>query len=514
METWVIATTVTALVVAGSLGVVLPTALKQHQINEQQVQLSNPIKHVFTQYTTEMYESSLTGHGGFTRQVVFEPFSWYAESGFKDGVSYSYMFQNGYQGFHGTCGRVGDHNNCYVTDDGMSGRISVNKDLFWGTLVDCPPIRDPLTPSKKRQLDKCYYTYKSLDNRGSYEELWYETETFFPVKRIFLNVTSDLKEKWEITEYCSFETEVPSDKTKLSPMKGVTVYDFRKGKEGVFNENEENNLRTTVSNDDFEMAHIQFHEFNSMAGPSMGPSPVHLMSTRDVIPMFFDARENWPKCSVIKQITDQQFCGSCWAMASSAVLADRMCIYTNGKVDLALSPQFMVNCFPSQNGCNGGSMVGPWQELMEVGTVPEKCVSFKAEDGICSGSCDDGTTMTKATKAKNFYSPWGKTDKERVEAIQREIMEHGPVTASFWVFEDWEAVPSPWSIYHRSLTAKKTGGHAVRIIGWGTENNEDYWLIANSHGKGFKEGGVFKMRRGINECNIEESVIASEPLLE
>lgn len=512
METWVIATTVTALVVAGSLGVVLPSAFKQHQTSTQQVQLSNPNKHVFTQYTTEVYESSLTGHGGFTRQVVFDPFSWYDETGFKDGVSYSYTFQNGNHGYHGVCGRVGDHNNCYMQSKAYSGQLTIYKDPLWKTLVDCPPIRDPLTPSKKRQLDKCYYTYRSLDNRGSYEELWYETETFFPVKKIKLTVTNQLEEKWTITEYCSFETEVPSDKTKLSPIKGVTVYDFRNGKEGIFNENEENNMQTTAPNDEFGMAHKEFNEFSSMVGPSMGPSPVHLMSTRDVIPKTFDARENWPKCSVIKQITDQDSCGSCWAMASSAVLADRMCIYTNGKVDLALSPQFMMNCFPNQTGCNGGSNVGKWQELMEVGTVPEKCVSFKTEDRICTGSCDDGSSMPKATKAKNYYSPWGKTDKERVEAIQREIMEHGPVTASFLAFSDWQ--PQQWSIYHRSPTATKEGGHSVRIIGWGTENNEDYWLIANSYGQGFKEGGFFKMRRGINECNIEETVIGSEPLLE
>ena len=54
----------------------------------------------------------------------------------------------------------------------------------------------------------------------------------------------------------------------------------------------------------------------------------------------------------------------------------------------------------------------------------------------------------------------------------------------------------------------------MRIIGWGTENGVDYWLIANSHGTDFREGGFFKMRRGINECNIEETVIAGEPLIE
>ena len=513
MKHWVIATSITTLVVVGCLGGALPNEIEQRHMNTQQVHLSNPLAKVFSQFTTEMYQSTLIGHGQFFRRVVFEPYHWYVESGLKDGVSYSYTFQNGYNGFFGACWQIGDHDNCFVKSGGESGTISVLKTIFLTTVVNCPPIRDPLTKSKKRQLDKCYYTHTSLDNRGSYEEMWIEPETNFPVKYVMKKVTAKLEEEWTIIEYCSFETEVPSNKTKLGPIKGVTVYDFRNGKEGVFNENVENNLKTIVKNDAIGTALKEFSEFNSFVGPSMGPTPVHTMSTRDSIPESFDARTKWPKCSVIKHITNQQGCGSCWAMASSAVLADRMCIYTNGNVDLPLSPQFMMNCFPNQTGCHGGDNAGKWQELMEVGTVPDTCVSYKAKDGICTGSCDDGSSMPQVTKAKNFYSPWGSTDQERVEAIQREIMEHGPVSAFFLVFSDW-GPQTPWSIYHRSTTATWRDGHIVRIIGWGTENNEDYWLIANSHGTNFKQGGFFKMRRGINECNIEETVIAGEPLLD
>lgn len=251
-------------------------------------------------------------------------------------------------------------------------------------------------------------------------------------------------------------------------------------------------------------------------GPSMGPAPVHTMSTRDAIPESFDAREQWPKCSVIKEIKDQNYCGNCWAMASSSTLADRMCISTNGAIDVSLSPQFMVNCLANQSGCQGGDAKNPtWRDLIDIGTVPESCLPFHGKDETCTGRCGDGTQMPKYTKAKNLYSPWGETDKARVEAIQREIMEHGSVYASFWVFSDWQKHKT-WQkpIYHRSMTATLKGGHAVRIIGWGTENGEDYWLIANSHGTDFREGGFYKMRRGINECNIEETVIAGEPLIE
>ena len=57
-------------------------------------------------------------------------------------------------------------------------------------------------------------------------------------------------------------------------------------------------------------------------------------------------------------------------------------------------------------------------------------------------------------------------------------------------------------------------GHVVRIIGWGVQNGIDFWLIANSWGKGWgdeKDRGVFKMIRGINNCNIEKWVMGPIP---
>ena len=48
------------------------------------------------------------------------------------------------------------------------------------------------------------------------------------------------------------------------------------------------------------------------------------------------------------------------------------------------------------------------------------------------------------------------------------------------------------------------GGHAVRIVGFGTENNQDYWLVANSWGTDWGLDGYFKIARGTNECGIEQ----------
>lgn len=55
------------------------------------------------------------------------------------------------------------------------------------------------------------------------------------------------------------------------------------------------------------------------------------------------------------------------------------------------------------------------------------------------------------------------------------------------------------------------GGHAIRIIGWGSENGIDYWLVANSWKHSWGESGLFRIRRGYDECGIESYVVAGQP---
>ena len=48
----------------------------------------------------------------------------------------------------------------------------------------------------------------------------------------------------------------------------------------------------------------------------------------------------------------------------------------------------------------------------------------------------------------------------------------------------------------------QTINHAVLVYGYGTENGVDYWLVKNSWGSNWGNGGTIKIRRGTNECGI------------
>lgn len=50
------------------------------------------------------------------------------------------------------------------------------------------------------------------------------------------------------------------------------------------------------------------------------------------------------------------------------------------------------------------------------------------------------------------------------------------------------------------------------MLGWGVEDGTPYWLVSTAYGKHWGEEGFFKIRRGTNECGIENSAIAALPL--
>jgi len=66
-------------------------------------------------------------------------------------------------------------------------------------------------------------------------------------------------------------------------------------------------------------------------------------------------------------------------------------------------------------------------------------------------------------------------------------------------------------VYFKSPNATYLGGHSVKCIGWGVERNVSYWLMMNSWNSTWGDKGYFKIRRGTNECQIEDSSTAGVP---
>ncbi|CAG9824745.1 unnamed protein product [Phaedon cochleariae] len=261
----------------------------------------------------------------------------------------------------------------------------------------------------------------------------------------------------------------------------------------------------------------------------------HVRVEGETIPDTFDARENWPDCKSIGLIRDQSDCGSCWAVAAAAAMSDRICILSKGKDQSLVSDEDLNSCCKSCGDCDGGIPYAAWEYWQQTGIVTggpynstTGCKAYSLapceHDGTpgglpqcppkgyatpeCVRSCDKGSTLSyeksKTYGAEAYYI------EGFIQTLQLDIMRNGPVEASFNVFSDFATYKS--GVYQQT-SYDFLGVHAIKLIGWGEENNVPYWLVANSWNEDWGDKGTFKIRRGTNECGIEEEPIAGLPLL-
>lgn len=255
------------------------------------------------------------------------------------------------------------------------------------------------------------------------------------------------------------------------------------------------------------------------------------------IPAEFDVRTAFPDCAEVSgNIRDQSACGSCWAFGSTEAFNDRRCIATGDKTKMSVEDTVancgFLQCFSM--GCNGGQPGKAWDWFKSHGVVTggdytdigkgETCAPYTlapcahhvpatAEYPKCPSSDYSTPSLSKCSEAS--YSKDYKDDKIKatdsyslngIQAIQADMVQYGSATAAFTVYDDFPTYKS--GVYKKTSGSKALGGHAIKLLGWGSEDGEDYWLVANSWNNQWGDHGTFKIARGNNECGIEGQVSA------
>ncbi|KAJ8931011.1 hypothetical protein NQ314_016132 [Rhamnusium bicolor] len=226
----------------------------------------------------------------------------------------------------------------------------------------------------------------------------------------------------------------------------------------------------------------QLKSLAGLKGISRDPNftlPVVVHDVKNVaIPNSFDARSAWAACESLRFVRDQGQCGSCWAFAAVEVMSDRLCIFSGGQSQFIFSPEELVSCCSfCGDGCSGGYLYEPFQYWQEY--------------GIPSGGDYGSYYGCRPYTAQNGVTP----------RCNRQCVSSYSIS-----FND----DLHYGVYQYTRGSLQ-GQHAIKILGWGTESGIPYWLVANSWGTGFGEGGFFKIPRGYNYCNIESNITAGKP---
>jgi len=227
--------------------------------------------------------------------------------------------------------------------------------------------------------------------------------------------------------------------------------------------------------------------------PESQMRPVHLRYRSSSLPSSW----SWSGASVL----DQGWCDNSWAVATLEVARQRISISSNDSIQM--SARSVMDC--QEVRCNiGGKTPGhAWNYVRRNGVHDLTCEAM-VDKCDASGGCRNHQFM-------RGYRV-GRTGR-RMEDIMYEVITFGPVLAIIEVHRElFSYKAGVYQASERRGASEPVGYHAVRIVGWGQEGTgQKYWTVANTWGEDWGEGGLFRIKRGSNECRIEEMVTAAWP---
>ena len=263
---------------------------------------------------------------------------------------------------------------------------------------------------------------------------------------------------------------------------------------------------TAGSNDRFKGLTFRDAQVISGSAHKLRPETIPLAAPPDInisIPQSFNFTERYPRCDFGPM--DQGKCGSCWAFSVAKAFSHRYCKKHNEK--RIFSPFHLAGCDRRNAGCQGGIIIPAWRYIDLRGLPLESCQPYEANLTAvnCSKKCFNSTHKFETNKTKY----WSVARYPSIPEIQLALLTDGPVTTSIKVYNDF--------LYYKSGIYTHTKGdmmghHAVEIIGWGTKDDQDYWILSNSWGEKWGQQGLFMMKRGVNECGVEDYVAAGQVL--
>jgi len=209
---------------------------------------------------------------------------------------------------------------------------------------------------------------------------------------------------------------------------------------------------------------------------------------------------DWRAKGAVTPVKDQKNCGSCWAFSATGAI-EAAWFLSNGSL-ISLSEEELVDCSGGgDHGCSGGDPASAFNWIVKNGICSEKSYPYTAYQDECHNQfypCEVAAHIA----GHSYIEP-------NNEHALKEAVAQQPVSVEI------EADSDVFRFY-KSGVLKSSGcgtslDHAVLLVGYGTQDGQDYWLVKNSWNETWGDQGYIKLARTDSSASYGECGIALRP---
>jgi hypothetical protein len=205
-------------------------------------------------------------------------------------------------------------------------------------------------------------------------------------------------------------------------------------------------------------------------------------SLSQAVPLAVD----WRAAGKVPPVRNQGSCGSCWAFAAAATVEIQAAI--QGVASGAdTSEQQTLDC-SSGGSCNGGGAEGAFEYIANNYAAAEALYPYAGAQGTCHNVSRAGALGLSSSPGYT-YSGWD------APSIMQAVSQ-GPVAITFNANGAFQSYAG--GIFQASQCPEYGVNHAMAVVGYnataGVGSPDSYWIVRNSWGAGWGEGGYARVQ--------------------
>ncbi|KAL6053208.1 Cathepsin K [Balamuthia mandrillaris] len=211
---------------------------------------------------------------------------------------------------------------------------------------------------------------------------------------------------------------------------------------------------------------------------------------------------DWRAKGIVTGVKNQLKCASAWAFAAVGAVESAYARVNN--LLQTLSEQHVVDCGEKygSKGCRGGTPLNAFEFARDRGILRQLTYPYNGTQAECAYPKSSVVTTIDAFEE----IPMGSE-----ATLTRVVASVGPVAVGI------DATNRAFQFYRSGIfrdynCARNTPSHAMLLVGYGSDADKDYWILKNSFGTEWGDGGYFYLSRNEdNMCGIASA--ASFPVI-